>query len=355
MSRSPLTPYFRALPPYLGGKQKLVPWIFNRLSQVIPQGQWTQLRFLDAFVGGGSISMAAKVLGFQSVHSNDWSARSRLVIKGLLANQSQVLTTPDQLKLVNTQSQQASPGWIEGQFCPAVFSKRHARALDRYLSNAGQLQCPTKRALALLVAWRLITDFVCMPTSIGTSNRPYAETLDGLRDWQTLNPKRFVDGSMSRLLKPSWSSIERHMQVTNQGVFSGTPVIGYHQDAFQFVQVQSGDVLYLDPPYPATSNYETANRTLDAVLFNSDPAQQPSVSPFSKGTPALEALLDLAQQSTCWVLSYGNRVVTLDELTTLVKRVAPHRTVYSEARKYTHMAHVSKNTQNQELLVIAYQ
>lgn len=355
MPRSPLIPYFRALPPYLGGKQKLVPWIFNRLAQIIPQTEWGKLNFMDAFVGGGSISMAAKVLGFHTIHSNDWSERSQLVIQGLLANQRHMLTPADQLKLVSVDTRQQVSGWIEGQLCPAVFSRRHAQALDRYLSNAREVQCPTKRALALLVAWRLVTDYVCMPTSIGTSNRPYAETLDGLRDWQALNPKRFVDGSMSRLLKPSWSSLEKHIHVTNRGVFSGTLVTGYQQDAFAFVSQVQGDVLYLDPPYPSTANYESANRTLDAVLFDGESKRSNGISPFSQGTQALEGLLDAAKATPVWVLSYGNRVVSLEELTALVKRIAPDRTVYSEAQAYQHLPHVSKNTQNQELLIIAYQ
>jgi adenine-specific DNA methylase len=161
---------------------------------------------------------------------------------------------------------------------------------------------------------------------------------------------------MERLLKPALSSLEKHIRVINQGVFTGPPVTGYQQDAFEFVAQVRGDILYLDPPpYPATVNYETANQTLDAVLFEQTIRRSNGISPFSKGTQALADLLDTAKYSPVWVLSYGNRVVSLEELTALVKRVAPERSVYSEARAYKHLPHVSKNTHNQELLVIAYQ
>jgi adenine-specific DNA methylase len=136
MSRSPFIPYFRALPPYLGSKQKLVPWIFNRLARVIPQTEWKTLSFLDAFVGGGSMSMAAKVLGFKEIHSNDWSARSQLVIRGLLKNQSYRLTVEDKLQLVSNSTLQAEAGFTQANFCPFVFSTRHAQALDRYLRDS---------------------------------------------------------------------------------------------------------------------------------------------------------------------------------------------------------------------------
>lgn len=353
MKKNPLATYYKALPPYLGSKQALTPWIFNRLASIIPLSQWENLIFADAFVGGGSISLYAKAKGFKAVHSNDWSDRSQLVIQGLLENQRLTLTQEDKLRLVRVNDTYSS--FIQHHYCPSVFSTRHAQALDRFINNAQQFFCPVKKALALLIAWKLVTQFVCMPTSIGTSSRPYAETLNGLRDWQSLNPKRFTDGSMERLLKPTWYALDKLIQTTNRGIFAGSPVIRYHLDAFEFVSKVQGDILYLDPPYPATSNYESANKTLDSVLFSRLPDDKPIISPFSKGTNALEELLDTSKHLPVWIISYGNRVISLDDLIALTQRVDPKRTVMGEARAYTHMRHVAKNTNNQELLVIAYQ
>lgn len=45
---------FLALPPYFGGKRRLLPWIFGTLARVVPQSEWSQYRFFDTFAGGGA-------------------------------------------------------------------------------------------------------------------------------------------------------------------------------------------------------------------------------------------------------------------------------------------------------------
>lgn len=345
--------WHQALPTYLGGKRKLLPWIFGRLAAVIPPQQWKNLVFADPFVGGGAVSLFAKRQGFQQVLSNDWSDRSQLIIQGLLSNQTIHLSREDVLYL--TQALHTNPGFVELHFCPSVFSTRHAKALDSLILQAETFLCPTKQALAKLLVWHLVSEYVCFPTSIGTSNRPFAEVLDGLREWHSLNPKRFTDQSFPRLFKPTWNHLETKRNAINGGVTGGSPVQGFQMDAFGFVSKVQADILYLDPPYPNTSNYESHNRVLDAILSGHLPGNQPTVvSPFSKGTQALEDLLACSSHIPCWILSYGSNVISLQELVELVKRHAGTRTVEGYAKAYQHLAHVSKQKNNQEFLVVAY-
>ncbi len=49
-----------ALYPYLGGKRRLCPLIFREIDRVVPRRLWPSLTFLDAFLGGGSVSLGAK-------------------------------------------------------------------------------------------------------------------------------------------------------------------------------------------------------------------------------------------------------------------------------------------------------
>lgn len=341
--------FFQALPPYFGGKRKLIPWIFGQLAQIIPPAHWSEHSFADAFVGGGSISLYVKAQGFREVLANDWSTRSQIVIQGLLENNNVLLHQEDVLRLAQGCP---APGFVETHFASQVFSQRHARALDQLSYGLRQFQNPTKQALASLLIWHLISEYVCFSTSIGTSNRPYAEALDGLRDWQGLNPKRFTDGSFSKLLNPTWASLESLRKRINRGVFGGSPVTGYHQDAFGFVQQAQADILYLDPPYPGTLSYESSNRVLDAILTSQFP--QKTTSPFSQGVDALETLLDGAQDFPIWLLSYGNHHLNLEELVALVKRHAGTRTVKGFGKTYRHLAHVAQTATTQELLVIAH-
>jgi adenine-specific DNA methylase len=345
---------FNALPPYLGGKRRLLPWIFQMLAKAVPSSEWNQLTFLDAFVGGGSVSLYAKLFGFRQLQCNDWSARSQIIMQALLENQQVCLTREDALLLTRSLPTEALPGFIQQHYSPSVFASRHAEALDRLSANAETIQSPTKRALAQLLIWHLLRDFVCMGTSIGTSNRPYAETLDGLRDWQTLNPKRFLDDSFLRLLQPTWHSLEKRRQAINKGIFAGSPVQRFQMDAVAFVAQAQGDVLYLDPPYPGCVSYESSHRVLDSVLTRQFSQGDSSISPFTKGTGALDSLLENAQHIPIWLLSYGNHQVSLDELAVLVQRHDSARKVVASARSFKHMPHVSRNANTQELLVLAY-
>jgi adenine-specific DNA methylase len=343
---------YNALPPYLGGKRRLNPWIFGKLAQVIPVEKWQDCIFADAFLGGGAVSVYAKLQGFKTILANDLSQRSQLIIHGLLANQRVKLSKTDTFLFTASLPTEQLPGRIEKTLCPTVFSTRHAQAIDRGLYQAEQTADPAKRALLYLLLWHAVVSFVCFGTSIGSSNRPYAEVLKGDRDWETLNPKRFTDGSLERLLRPTGLILEEKRRVLNTGIVGGSPVKGFQLDASEFVSAIEADILYLDPPYPQTANYERSNQILDLILRGANIEQ--TISPFSRDTQPLETLLKNAQHIPTWVLSYGSKTLTLEELIGLVSAHAGKRSVQGYAKQYQHMTHVSKTQTNYEYLVIAY-
>lgn len=342
-----LSTRLQGLPPYFGGKRKLLPWIFGRLFEVLPRSEWSSLTYMDAFMGGGSISLMAKACGFKKILANDWSERSQVIGQALLVNNRQKLS---QEVIFKATSPLERSGVIEQTYCPSVFSTRHARVLDQILAQVDQSQDLTQKSLLRLLLWHCAVDSVCFPTSLGTSNRPYAEALDGLRAWDSLNPKRYLDGSIAHLVSPTWSKISRIRDKINASIFGGSEVQLSRMEATAFIAQNHGDVLYLDPPYPGTLAYEKANQVLDSILFGKDAVSQ-EISSFSSSPEALHPLLEAAKHIPVWVISYGNKVLELPELIEMVKR---HRAnVVGFARSYQHLAHVSKNSNNQELLVIA--
>jgi adenine-specific DNA methylase len=353
---TPTSYFHKALPAYLGGKRRLLPWITKHLDAICPTSHWPNLTFIDLFLGGASVSLWAKLNGFQHVISNDISRRSTLLGEAFLQNQHTRLTRED--VLFCTQPHPAPPGWIEAELAHSVFSTRHARALDQGFYWADQHPDPTKRALLKVLLWHLAHHFVAFATSLGTSNRPFAEALDGIRTWELINPKRFTDGSLKRLCEPTWKHLEKLRRLVNSGVTGGSPVTLYQEDVISLLPKVNGDVLYLDPPYPSTTSYEKANHILDQLLCV--PSQTETVirgtspSIFSNSHQALETLLRQADHIPIWVISYGNKTLCLEELITLVKHVAGHRIVTGVAKHYTHLPHVSQNANNQELLVLAY-
>ena len=54
------SPLFDALPPYLGGKRRLVPLILADLAAELPSAEWPGASFCDPMCGGGSVALAAK-------------------------------------------------------------------------------------------------------------------------------------------------------------------------------------------------------------------------------------------------------------------------------------------------------
>lgn len=337
----------QGLPPYFGGKRKLLPWIFRHLAEVLPRSEWSSLIYMDAFMGGGSVSLMAKAYGFKQILANDWSERSQVIGQALLTNHRQQLSKEAILKATLVLEE---PGFIQQTYCPSVFSSRHAKVLDQILKQSNHSQDLTQKSLLKLLLWHCAVNSVCFPTSLGTSNRPYAEAMDGLRSWDSLNPKRYLDGSIGNLLQPGLAKMLPTAKKINGSVFGGSEVSLFQEDAASFIAQYQGDVLYLDPPYPGTLAYEKANQVLDAILFGQQPISQ-EVSPFSSSPEALHPLLEAARHIPVWVISYGNKVLELPELVALVKR---HRSeVVGFAKAYQHLSHVSKNSNNQELLVIA--
>ncbi|MCA9789823.1 MAG: DNA adenine methylase [Cyanobacteria bacterium HKST-UBA05] len=240
---------FKGLPAYFGGKRKLLPWIFGHLAQHIPPSQWPSLRFLDLFMGGGSVSLFAKAQGFAAVLSNDLSPRCEIIANALLANHHQPLTRTDLLQFVQNTVEFDHPGSIETELSTSVFSTRHAQWLDRVRGWADVQDNPTKAALWRLMLWHLAHRFVCFPTSLGSSNRPFAEALDGMRSWDELNPKRYTDGSLNELLKPATKQIVTVRRNLNHSIFAGGPTTFSRLDALDCLQQTPADVVFMDPPY----------------------------------------------------------------------------------------------------------
>jgi 16S rRNA G966 N2-methylase RsmD len=343
----------KALPTYAGSKKNLVTWIARNLNEFVPLTDCHEMIFLDAFSGGGSVSLMAKYLGFKQVLTNDWSKRSNIVGKAILENDEHILTHPDLLFAFQTLVEERLPGFIESNYCPSVFASRHAHVLDQLFQASSQVNSPIKRELYRLLLWHIIAEFVAFPTSIGKSNRPFAECMDAQRDWMSLNPKRFQDGSIQKLLQPIWPVLLAKTKLIKGGIFKGAPVTMSQQDARAFIADNSGDILYLDPPYAGTLSYEKTNRVLDSLLTGQIIPESPPSSPYTQSTEMLHALLESARHIPCWVLSYGNHQLTLDELVALVKQHAPDREVQGVSKRYVHMPHVSKSTNNQELLIVA--
>ncbi len=332
-------PPFRALPAYVGGKRRLAPVIFAALADVIPPAAWRGLRFLDPFLGGGSVSLYAKARGFR-VTANDLALRSAVVGRALLANSTRRISAADVVQLLKLSASGAHVA--EGRFVPSVFPRAHARLIDRALCNLSRFDEPL-RSLSTLLLMKWILRIQPMSMLRGTDARAAFEG-----DLDRVSPRRLRHYVESRQLL----SIEawlRLAQEVNAGVFPGRGEV-HQQDAFAFLAETDGDVVYLDPPYPGTTSYEHEYAVLDQLLEGT----RHEVSGFSRSPDLLTGLFDACTHIPVWLISLNNAVLSLAELEQLVRRHRRHvRSVEVPYRHLGSIASKEKNDDNREFILVA--
>jgi len=158
----------------------------------------------------------------------------------------------------------------------------------------------------------------------------------------------YVEGL--RLTRPDrlWS-IARQL---NAGIVAGQARV-LQGSVLDLLPSIEADVAYFDPPYPGVMSYEKEYRVIDEIL---EGASRPT-SPFTAkdGADLIDGLLERAQHIPLWLLSLGNEVVTLDDLTAKMARLG-RRTRALEI-KYQHLPAVATETKkaaNREFLVVGW-
>jgi hypothetical protein len=335
---------FNALPAYLGGKRKLAPVIFALLATRVSRSSWPQFTFVDAFLGGGSVSLFAKAQGFR-VACNDLALRSAAIGRAVIANSSITLNQVD-VALLLREPACDYPRVAAERYSPRVFSKDHARLLDRALWWARTDLFPEPKrslALVLLIKWALRIQPMSMLR--GTDARAaFGGNYDGVSLGRVGHYLRSQE-----LLRPA--ALWRLAQEINLGVFPGQGSAS-QQDALAFLAHTVGDVVYLDPPYPTTTAYEREYEVLDELLEG----ESRPTSPFSTDTEMLISLFDACRDIPTWLVSLNNAVFTLDQLLDLVRRHRPEaRAVQVPYRHLASIASEEKNERNQEFVVLARQ
>jgi len=335
---------WRALPPYLGGKRRLCPTIFREIDRLVSRAQWARLTFLDAFLGGGSVSLYAKAQGFRVI-ATDIAERGIVVGKALIENSRVRLTREDTLRVAR--EDHAGPGRVEAGYAPEVFTRKQARVLDRALRLADETPDSSKAALLRLLAIRVA--LLAHPMSQvrkGTIHRLETGEYESITESCLYH---YVDGLRLTTPKKLWELAQQ----LNAGVFQGEGRV-LKRDVLEALPEIPADVAYMDPPYPGVMSYEKEYRVLDEILEG----QSRATSPFTAKTGAsmIDALLERAQHVPVWVLSLGNAVVTVDELESKMARLG--RQVKSIEIAYQHLPAVAtaeKKRTNKEFLVVGWE
>jgi 16S rRNA G966 N2-methylase RsmD len=333
----------KALPPYLGGKRKLLGQIFKHL----PPPHAAPV-FIDAFLGGGSVSLMAKARGYRVV-SNDIALRSFIVGKALIANSRVRLEHSDLVRLFAKPN--TTTDFIKVNFSPGVLTTSNAEFLDLAFSHVDEFN-GTKQWLIQL----LLIKYIIGLRPVGNFGaRTIIRQVED-RQWEDINPHFLRNASIGNICLHPLQVIEQIRRSINSGIFdNGYDNRASQRDVFEFLnQIEGGDIIYLDPPYAGTKTYEGSLKELDSILAGK--IIKPQISAFSgkKALEFIERLFAACQRFPVWTISYGNAEINLDDLTTLVRKFK--KEIISEEFSYTHLPSLSGEKlrkRDKEYLIIA--
>jgi hypothetical protein len=341
-SRRKLT-FFGALFPYLGGKRRLCPLIFREIDALLPRRNWPGRTLLDGFLGGGSVSLYGKAMGFRVV-ATDIAERAITVGRALIENSRTKLTREDVIRLLTPNQEPALR--VEREMVPAVFTANVARLIDRALARANVTADPAKAALLKMLAIRVaLLEHPMSQVRKGTIHRRASGENEAITESCV---HHYVEGL--RLTRPDrlWTLAQQ----INAGVFQGEAQV-LNESIFDVLPRTQADVVYFDPPYPGVMSYEKEYRVIDEIL---EGATKPT-SPFTAkdGAAMIDGLFERAGHIPVWLLSLGNEVVTIGELEEKMRRLGRETRAIEIA--YQHLPSVAteeKKAANREFLVVGW-
>lgn len=336
---------FYALPNYLGGKRRLASTIFREIGKVHPARTWPDLTILDPCAGACSISLYAKAQGLRVI-AGDIAERSYIIQQAVISNSDQTLNGEDLGLLF--QARNGYERFVRERFVPAHFPSSFADFLDLALANIADHPLPVKRAMLKVILYKAMLGPVIHHGITILSRAAEADQLESL---PVHNAKR---------IEPWWLTpppiiVNRLAKAVNRGIFgNGHENLTHCCDAQELTEewAHEADVLYLDPPYPGVTGYETY-RVLDSVFAGQ--VVRPQRSPWSTAQFTLQLcnLLDAAAEIPLWIISYGSVGVSLPQLLGLIEEYRPATAL---TMAFTHLQAIARPEvaeANREYLIIA--
>ena len=218
-----LYPEFR----YMGGKQRLLPWIHQTLSTLDFETA------LDPFSGSGSVAYLLKAMG-RRVIATDFLHFASTLASATIANNRHRLDGRD-IKLLLSENSSADD-FIVRTYAGIFYTEPDLLFLDRTIANLSKLDHPHKVAVAKAALLR--SCLKRQPRGVFTVSGDLSRYDDGRRDLRLSIEEHFLE----------------QVEVFNGAVFNNGQRNYATQADFFSDNKRSVDLVYLDPPYVPRSD-----------------------------------------------------------------------------------------------------
>ena len=281
---------YESLPSYFGGKRKLARKILSYAEGKV---------FVDAFLGGGSVSLLAKAKGYKVI-CNDIAERSRIVGKAIIENKNKKLSDYDIYSLFK----ETDNTFVKDVF-PNLALDKDAKLLDNAFANA-------KTDLQKLLLIKFLTKY--KPFGMLSNKIP--------RDLANCNMK-VIQPHLKYMFKPI-KALKRIQKQINYGIFdNGHDNEFYHKDVFEFLRSVKGDTVYFDPPYAGSQSYEEFYNILDSILLQKKIPVEKSKFNSAEAEKFLRKLLEESMHFKKVIFSFGGPKIDGQKLLKLVQEHRP--------------------------------
>lgn len=306
------TKVLNALPNTLGGKRGHAKTIFRAIDEA-GFGKNRGYTLIDPFLGGGSIGVLAKLLGYRVI-AGDVSPRAEAVGVGLIQNSHTQLQPVDLAAVFDTDPK----GWYLPSVKTLPWPENSRKLLAAFCKCAAGYEDPFKRAL-------IRTLMVKYASAVSIYGQPRMTAHQRIREknWDAL-----TDGQIARMLKPQTRPKEmanRSAKALYGAAFTNGYDNEYHNADVLHTLAQArtagrGDVLVLDPPYPDTEGYGRNYVGIDSILAGKEVSAAESRFTDRDGWRELGPVLEASSDVPVVILLLGaeKRHVGVDELTTLM-------------------------------------
>ena len=323
---------------YIGNKDKLVNWIIDNLP--LKRGI-----VLDLFSGGNSVAYALKENNY-IVYSNDALYSNFVISKAIIENKNIKLSE----KVFNTKvtETQINKKYKEISFLSnRLYYEEEVRELAKHFVISEKIENEYERYMYLALIRRAMI-----------RKLPYSRMNVPWNQIQKLRDEDYSYEKYKRRRAYHNFTFERHIKDNlenyNNAVFDNKKDNkSFNYDSFEMIDnlKEKVDIIYMDPPYPATMNkYEDFYGLYDKAVKH-----EISYVNFSENNmflSNLERLVEKCIEKTKYiVISESNKTKpTVEELSHMLSKYGTVK-VYSKEHQYKVTSSINKN-QTVEILIV---